>query len=203
MINYASKIFQDSGTNLDPHIASIIIATLQIVGTYVATLIVDRVGRKVLILISTISVSFGMFALGLFSYLDKTGVDVTDFRSLPVISLSFVVFMGCIGIATLPFVVLTELLPTKIRSIGSAICLVTLSIISFAVLKFFPILNEMIEFYGCMWLFALVCFLGSVFLFFLLPETKGKILDEPVTMTKEKGPQLAIEQHFSTINNKI
>lgn len=179
LTNYASKIFKDSGSSLDPNLASNIIAVLQIVGTYVAFLLVDRVGRKILMLISTVSVTFGLFALGVFSYLDKMGVDVTEFRSVPVISLSFVVFMGCIGIATLPFVVLTELLPTKIRSVGSAICLATLAFIAFMLLKFFPILNELIEFYGCMWLFATVCCLGAVFILFVLPETKGKVLDEP------------------------
>lgn len=175
MTNYAAKIFKDVGSSLEPGICAIIIAVLQLVGTYVATILVDRVGRKILILVSMVSVSFGMLAMGIFSYLDKTGVDVSEYRLVPVFGLSFVVLIGCIGISTLPYVVLTELLPTKVRSVGMAICMASLAFIAFMVLKFFPILNEIIEFYGCMWLFATVCFLGSVFIYFLLPETKGKI----------------------------
>lgn len=199
--NYATKIFEDSGSSLDSRVASIVIAVLQIIGTYVSTLLVDRVGRKILLFISMISVSFGLMTMGIFSYLDRTGVDVTEYRSVPVFSLSFVIFMGCIGISTLPFVVLTELLPTKIRSVGSGICLATLSFIAFMVLKFFPILNEVIEFYGCMWLFSTVCFFGSVFIVFVLPETKGKNLDEPTTM--EKITPSVIGKNSTTISHKV
>lgn len=47
MINYASMIFQQSGSSLSPNLSSIIMALLQLVGTYTSTFLVDRAGRKV------------------------------------------------------------------------------------------------------------------------------------------------------------
>lgn len=46
-VNYASQIFQDAGASLHPNIAAIIVACLQLVGSYVSTVLVDKAGRKV------------------------------------------------------------------------------------------------------------------------------------------------------------
>lgn len=47
MLNYAGQIFKDSGSQLDPNLSAIIVGCIQLVGTYVPTLLVDRAGRKV------------------------------------------------------------------------------------------------------------------------------------------------------------
>lgn len=47
MLNYTASIFQQSGSNLDPNMAAIIVGALQLLGSYVATILVDRAGRKV------------------------------------------------------------------------------------------------------------------------------------------------------------
>lgn len=47
MCNYAGMIFANSGSTMSPGISSIIVAVIQFLGTYVSTLLIDRVGRKV------------------------------------------------------------------------------------------------------------------------------------------------------------
>lgn len=49
MINYTGKIFADSGSKLPPNESAVVVGVIQLIGTYVSTLFVDRVGRKVII----------------------------------------------------------------------------------------------------------------------------------------------------------
>lgn len=48
MVNYTGKIFAESGSNLPPNESAVIVGVIQLIGTYISTLFVDRVGRKVM-----------------------------------------------------------------------------------------------------------------------------------------------------------
>lgn len=114
LINYSATIFRDSGSEINPNVSSIILAAVQILGTYVSTILVDRVGRKILLIVSAASTSGGLAIMGLYSYLDKHGWDMQALDWVPVTSLSFVIFIASIGILPLPFVVLAEVLPQNV-----------------------------------------------------------------------------------------
>ncbi|KAL1403250.1 hypothetical protein pipiens_005754 [Culex pipiens pipiens] len=78
---------------------------------------------------------------------------------------------------------LTEVLPQKIRNVGSTISILTIAGSSFIVLKLFPTLMEQIDVYGTMWVLSLICALSTFFIIFVMPETKGKnltVVEEPV-----------------------
>lgn len=47
MIHYTATIFEESGSNLTPNVSAICVGVLQIIGTYMSTILVDRIGRKV------------------------------------------------------------------------------------------------------------------------------------------------------------
>lgn len=49
MLNYTGSIFKEAGSSFSPNTSAIIVAVIQIVGTYIASLFVDRAGRKVII----------------------------------------------------------------------------------------------------------------------------------------------------------
>jgi MFS family permease len=115
IITYTATIFKESGSNMDANLASIIVAVLQILGTYCSTICVDRTGRKILLLVSACGTSIGLASMGCFSFLNQQGYDVSSLSWVPILSLSFVVFIASIGILTLPFLVLAELLPNKVN----------------------------------------------------------------------------------------
>ncbi len=89
---------------------------LQIAGTYVTTLFIDRVGRKVLLLISGSGCAIGLTVMGIFSYLFENGIDVSALNWIPVVSLSFVIFIASIGLIPIPYVIIAEVLPQKVRN---------------------------------------------------------------------------------------
>lgn len=116
MLNYTASIFQVSGSDLDPHISAIIIAAIQIVGVYGSTNLVDRVGRKTLLTISTCGAFVALASLGTFSFLtNELEMDLRTLNWVPLVSFSAFVFISCFGIVPLPFIVLTEILPTKVN----------------------------------------------------------------------------------------
>lgn len=98
MINYTANIFKASGSTLDANTCSIIIASIQILGVYGSTVLVDRIGRKVLLTFSTSGAFVGLVSLGIYSYLNETGHDLTAYNWIPLISFSTFVFISCFGI---------------------------------------------------------------------------------------------------------
>lgn len=114
MINYTGTIFQESGSNIDPNTSSIIVAAIQVVGVYLSTMLVDRVGRKTLLIISASGAAVALALLGTFSFLHEQEVNLMYFNWVPLVSFSFYVFISCIGVLPLPFVILAEILPPKV-----------------------------------------------------------------------------------------
>lgn len=115
LINYSATIFRDSGSDIDPNVSSIILAAIQVAGTYVSTVLVDRLGRRLLLLTSAAATAVGLTVMGLYSFVGShLQWDLTAFSWVPVTSLSFVIFIASIGILPLPFVVLAEVLPQNV-----------------------------------------------------------------------------------------
>ncbi|XP_065084159.1 facilitated trehalose transporter Tret1-like [Ochlerotatus camptorhynchus] len=184
LINYTANIFAEAGSDLDPNMAAIIVGGIQIIGSYVSTLVVDRFQRKVLYIATAFGSAIGLFAMGVHAYLKVSGYDVSAINWIPVASLSFVIFIAACGILPLTFVILSEILPQKLRSFGGSLCTTFLWVVSFIVIKYFPVMVEVLGMHGCMWTFAGCCLFGVFFNALFIPETRGKSIEE-ITLAME------------------
>lgn len=178
MINYTATIFKESGSALSPNMSAIIVGIIQLAGSCVSSFLVDRAGRKILISFSAFGTGFGLTILGLYSYCKMIELDVSMFSWVPVTSFSLVIFLASCGVLTLPFVVISEVLPEKIRPIGTSMCMSLLWVLAFLALKYFYWLSATLGMHGTMFLFAGFSFLGAIFVSVYVPETKGKSFDE-------------------------
>jgi len=174
LLNYASIVFRDSGSTLDPALSAIIMIIIQLVATSTSVTFVDKVGRRILFILSSGGTAIGMAAMGTYTFLSFNGSDLTDFNWVPVTSLSFAVLSCNIGLIPLVFVILLEVLPSKIRTVAATLCLSLISLFMFLMVKFYPIIAEVVHMHSCMWFFALISAFGVFFGVFLLDETKGK-----------------------------
>lgn len=113
-LSYAVLIFQKSGSTIDPYLSSIIMAIIQILGNIFTTHFADRVGRKCLIITSLFGSAAGLASLSLYSYLIHNGYGLASFQWLPIVSLSFVIFIASVGIVSLVGVYTVENLPVKV-----------------------------------------------------------------------------------------
>jgi len=133
--------------------------------------------RKLLYSITCFGTMLGQLAMGTHVYL-KNYYDMADFGWVPIASLSFVIFVAAIGLLPLTFVMLSEILPLKIRSFGATFCTAVLWTLSFLLLRYFASLVALLQLYVCMFIFCGFTFLGMVCVIFYVPESRNRSSEE-------------------------
>ncbi|XP_054742915.1 facilitated trehalose transporter Tret1 isoform X1 [Anastrepha obliqua] len=178
MLNYSGSIFKESGSSLSPTISTIIVGFIQLVGSYMSTLLVERAGRKVLLLISTSGIALSHIIFATYTYLNVLGYDVSAFSWVPVASFSFTIFIASCGLMGLPYLVIAEIMPPKLRSMGSMACMMHMWFTGIFMLKYLPVMAELLGMHGMVFAFAGICIVGLIFLIIFVPETKGRTIDD-------------------------
>lgn len=115
-MNYAAIIFKDSGSQLDPSVSAIIMIAIQLIATTISTSLVDNIGRRILLIVSSTGTTIGLSLMGAYTYLSFHEYNLDGYDWVPVTSISFSVFMAYIGLVPLVFVVLMEVLPVKVNA---------------------------------------------------------------------------------------
>ncbi|XP_041566229.1 facilitated trehalose transporter Tret1 [Drosophila elegans] len=178
MVNYMSDIFANSGSTMDPDTCTIIIGAVQILGTYVTTLLCDICGRKLLMLVSTAGVAISLTAFGFFTQYAKNH-DVGECSWIPLLLMSMDIFLGNIGLVGCFFVSLVEMFPVKIRAKAASMAIVVCSSFVFVMLNIFPICMKEWGISATMWSCAGVTAFSFVYFTYFMKETKGKsMLDD-------------------------
>lgn len=118
LVNYGATIFKESGSTLNPNLSTIILGCLQLAGTISTYFLIDRIGRKVLLTISCSGGAVGLSVMGVYCYLNKhqPNIDVSQYSWIPVVALSFVIYISAIGITPVPYIIISEVLPQKVES---------------------------------------------------------------------------------------
>ncbi|XP_013165614.1 PREDICTED: facilitated trehalose transporter Tret1 [Papilio xuthus] len=176
---YMNTIFKAAGSDLDPSIATIIIGAVQVVASMITPLVVDRLGRRILLLVSTCGTAIGLALLGMYFLLNSQNSPVvSSIGFLPILSLVLFIVTYCWGLGPLPWAVMGELLPIEVKAVASPIATAFCWIMSFLVTRFFEPIAEAVGMYVAFWIFGVCCVCGFFFTLFLVPETKGKSLQE-------------------------
>jgi len=82
------------------------------------------------------------------------------------------------SLAPVTWVVISEIFPNRIRGAAMSVAVSALWLACFLLTFTFPLLNARLGPAGTFWLYAAICVLGFVFIFFKLPETKNKSLEQ-------------------------
>ncbi|KAG8036519.1 hypothetical protein G9C98_003841 [Cotesia typhae] len=179
VVAYTQEIFAQSGSALPAAQAVVILGVFQLVAGILAAALVDRLGRRILMLTSGLSSSLALIAVGVFFFLKyKLQMDVSSITWLPIVALIAYDVMEVFGIGTLPYVLLGELFPTNVKgtAVGSGI-LVGAAFATLVGLSF-QTMNSAFGIHWTFWIFAICCTLGTLLVYFITPETKGKSLEE-------------------------
>ncbi|CAG4973555.1 unnamed protein product [Colias eurytheme] len=176
---YMTTIFEASGTSLEPAIATIIVGAVQVVASFITPLVVDRLGRRILLLISCTGTAIGLGLLGMFFLLAEQQSPVVDSISfLPILSLVLFIVTYCWGLGPLPWAVMSELFPIEVKAAASPIATAFCWIMAFLVTRYFPTISDSLGMYVGFWIFGVCCVLAFFFTLFVVPETKGKSFQE-------------------------
>ena len=193
-IFYSSEIFQQAHFNtLQSNLASLgAVGAVQFLGTLASVLLIERLGRKTLLIISTSGVILSSTVMGLYFYtyedlcLQCLGTSCTgplvcqdsNFGWLAIVSM--VIFIGSfsIGWGPITWTLLSELLPDSIRTLGGSVGTMCTCIWAIVVTTSFePYVNAVTPKFAW-WSFSVVMFVSLFFIVFLLPETKGLSLSD-------------------------
>lgn len=179
VIFYTTQIFQSAGSSMDSGIQTIIVGTVSVVVTFVSTIVVDRLGRRPLLLLSDFFMAICTTLLGLYFFLkDGLKYDVSSISWLPVLSVCTFIVMFSLGFGPIPWMFMSEIFPRQISGYACSIACMFNWTCVFLVTRSFSTIKELMGSYGAFWIFSVISFIGTVFVFFLVPETKGKTLEE-------------------------
>ena len=172
IFNYAQEIFQSAGYSVGDVLFNIVITGVaNVVFTFVAIGTVDRLGRKALMLIGSGGLCAIYATLGACYYFHLTGVWM-----IVLVVAAIACYAMTLGPCT--WVILAEIFPNRVRAVAMAVSTFALWTGCSTLTYTFPFLNNALGSYGTFWVYSVVCLAGFVFVASLLPETKGKSLEE-------------------------
>ncbi|KAG6440722.1 hypothetical protein O3G_MSEX001422 [Manduca sexta] len=170
VIFYAVDIVKDSGGSLKPTLAANASALVRFGVTVFACILLLRLTRRALVMISGIGTSVCTLAL---AFILSQGPG-TGFAP-PALILGYVAF-NTLGFFLLPGLMIGELLPTKVRGLCGGYIFCLFNAVLFGFTKLYPVMKNSVGMAGMFGLFGASATLATVVLFLLLPETKGKSL---------------------------
>ena len=172
IIYYAADIFQAAGYTLKQMMLNIVvIGSVMVLSVFVTLATVDKFGRKKLLLIGTSAMAFLYLLIGYSFYVDQGGWVVVFLVLANVMFYSFT-------LAPLLWVVLSEIFPTRIRGAAMSIAALAHWIGNFTLTYSFPTIKENLGWANNFWLYGAICAAGFLVLYLVLPETKGKTLEQ-------------------------
>jgi SP family sugar porter-like MFS transporter len=171
IFNYAEEIFTSAGFTISDTLFNIVLTgSVNLIFTFIAIGLVDRLGRKKLMLTGAIGLSFIYIMLGISYYMNIKGV----FVLLMVVS---AIAIYAMTLAPVTWVIISEIFPNRIRGVAMSIATFSLWTACFILTYTFPWLNKFLKTGGTFWLYGGICLVGFLLIKSLLPETKGKSLE--------------------------
>jgi MFS transporter, SP family, galactose:H+ symporter len=168
ILYYAPTIMQETGLNASNSIYySVGIGIVNLLMTIVSIRLVDKVGRRVLLLVSLVGMAVSIALLGVAFIADLSSVLTLVFMMLYIVSFA-------VGMGPVFWVVLGEIFPTRERAEGTGLGSMINWLANFAVsLAFLPLVAAIGQ-GETFWIFAVVCALGLVFVYRYVPETRNR-----------------------------
>ena len=172
IFGYAEEVFSAAGYHVSDILLNIVITgAVNLAFTLVAIALVDKVGRRKLMLFGSAALALIYGLLGFGFYRHSRGIHML---------LLVVVAIACYAMSLAPvtWVVISEIFPNHIRGAAMSVAVTSLWIASFILTYTFPILNRDLGPAGTFWIYAGICLAGFLFIRWRLPETKGQTLEE-------------------------
>ena len=190
VLYFAPRIFDSIGMG-DPMMQTVIMGVVNILFTLLAVFTVEKLGRKPLLISGSLGMALGALGVALFNLVDNLPPAVAAV-SLMIYSASFMFSWGPIC-----WVLISEIFPNTIRGAAVAIAVAFQWIFNFIVSStFLPMYNmsmgDMGDKFGHMFaygLYGIMCIVAAVFVWRLVPETKGKTLEDMNKLWRKSSSQ--------------
>lgn len=188
--DYSQTIFAKIGSNLGPKELSIILAGVSLTSVFIGNQVVDRFGRKPLLLTSVTGCAICNTIVGVFFYFsERQGVDVSAYSWLPILAIMLFWVCSSIGLGLCVHIMLGECFPKHLKPIVGGAAVLMSAISETVVVKSFQFITDGVGGDVSFGLFAVCLYLGIPFIIWRIPETKGKSLEEILELLRPKSRQ--------------
>jgi MFS transporter, SP family, arabinose:H+ symporter len=185
LFSFLPEIFRSAGTATgDAFFQSVLVSLVNLVFTLFALWLVDVSGRKKLILAGTLLQSISFALVGWFYHVHGSGVVVLIFVMTFVAGHAFGNGVAC-------WVIISEIYPTKVRGRAMSIATTALWVVGYLGNQSFPLMQKNLGSDGTFWVFSTAAFLNLVCVLWLVPETKGRTLEDITRFWTTRKPQPA------------
>ncbi|MGD0515175.1 MAG: sugar porter family MFS transporter [Terriglobales bacterium] len=182
LFSFLPEIFRSAGTaTSDAFFQSVLVSLINLLFTLFALWLVDRAGRKTLILAGTTLQFISLVLVGWFYHIHGSGLAIL------ILVMSFVAGHA-FGNGVACWVIISEIYPTKVRGRGMSIATTALWIVGYLGNQLFPTMQKHLGSDGTFWVFSAGALLTIVLVGWLVPETKGRSLEEITQLWTDGKP---------------
>lgn len=178
VLYYAPRIFESAGAEGGGMMQTVIMGVVNILFTLVAVFTVDKFGRKPLLIIGSIGMALGAFAVAICDQLAIKGL-------VPVLSVIVYAAFFMMSWGPICWVLIAEIFPNTIRGKAIAIAVAFQWIFNYIISSTFPALYDFSPMFAYS-LYGVICVLAAIFVWRWVPETKGKTLEEMSKLWRKK-----------------
>jgi SP family xylose:H+ symportor-like MFS transporter len=192
VLYYAGNIFRNMGASTDSSLLqTIIVGAVNLAFTVVAIMTVDKYGRKPLMIIGSIGMAISMILLGFTFFMGQTGGMLTPAQGYAALAF-MLIYTAAFAMSWGPvcWVLLAEIFPNSIRA-ALSIAVAAQWIANWIVSLTFPMMNDNVWLTNqfnhgfSYWIYGIMGILSAVFVWKMVPETKGKTLEEMEKLWKK------------------
>jgi len=171
LFSYLPSIFESAGTRTgDAFFQSVLVSVINLIFTLVALWLVDRAGRRTLLLVGTLVQTVAFSAVAVLYFMGGWPIGI-------LIGVMAFVAGHAVGNGVVCWVILSEIFPTKVRGRAMSIATTSLWIFAFLGNLVFPVMQQKVGNHGAFGLFACMALVNVIFVIFFVPETKGLSLE--------------------------
>ncbi|XP_010924278.1 sugar transporter ERD6-like 6 [Elaeis guineensis] len=177
---YAGSIFKAAGLT-DSNLATCGLGAIQVVATGVTTWLLDKAGRRLLLIISTAGMTISLIIVSVAFYLKGAISEDSDFyftlSVLSLVGLVAYVISFSLGLGAIPWIIMSEILPVNIKGLAGSVATLANWLTSWAITMTANLLLSWSS-GGTFTIYAVVCAFTVLFVILWVPETKGRSLEE-------------------------
>ncbi|KAF7996392.1 hypothetical protein HCN44_002024 [Aphidius gifuensis] len=186
---YSVQIFDEMKAPLDKYTATVFLGLAELIGTAVCVTAIHFTGKRIINFASIIGTGICFFSSALYLYLIRHNLlDAHNYTWIPTTFLIGSAFLSHMGIRLLAWILAGEVFPVKVRAFATGAAASIGYIFTSIVNKSFLDMSSGLGLSGTFLFYAGVNLFGLIILYFLLPETEGRTLQE-------------IEEHYAGIQN--
>ncbi|CAK7334994.1 unnamed protein product [Dovyalis caffra] len=193
VIYYCPEVFKDAGIHSKKMLfgVNVIMGSAKTLFVLLSALFLDRLGRRPLLLLGSAGMAFSLAGLGMGSkFLEHSDTKPVWAIVLCVVAVCGVVSFFSVGLGPITWVYSSEIFPLRLRAQGSGLSISVNRLVSGVMSMTFLTISKKITFGGVFFVLAGIMIVATVFFYIVMPETKGKTLEEIGALFENKNASI-------------